>query len=206
MKKIKLLFVAVLAIITTCIVAVFAGCSSASISGVYYKDGHMNTGNSESYMLELYSDGTYELLYEQYWHLNGDLALTYGRFVKSYGTFEVTESDADAQTQTVHLNMPDRMSLVAFHRQATLVTVDTAAWPQGDEANGVEPGIRYTLYERAGDEEYWATSEEFIAAYGREYDMSIEDVGHMILTVTLPEGVTQIPFASVQPAATDSAE
>ena len=206
MKKIKLLFVAVLAIITTCIVAVFAGCSSASISGVYYKDGHMNTGNSESYMVELYEDGTYELLYEHYWHLNGDLSLTYGRFVKSYGTYDVVAEDADAMTKTVHLNMPDRMSLVAFHRQVTLVTVDTAAWPEGDEANGVEPGIKYTLYERA-DEEIWKTAEEFIAAYGREYDLELDDIKGSIVTVTLPEGVEQIPKdGAVTAPSQDSAE
>ena len=202
MKKIKLLLVAVIAVITTALVAVFAGCGgSAAIDGVYYKDGHMNTGNSESYMVELYSDGTYELLYEQYWHLGADLGLTYGRFVKSYGTYEVTESDEEAQTETVHLNAPDRMSLVAFHRQGTLVAVDTSAWPQGDEANGVAPGIKYTLYERAGDEEVWETAEDFIAAYGREYTMQLDKTSGFILSVALPDGVSQIPFASVAPAA-----
>lgn len=95
------------------------------------------------------------------------------------------------QTLNVHLSMPDRMALVANHRLATLVAVDTAAWPAGDEANGVAPGISYTLYERA-ETETWETAEEFIAAYGKEYDMQCDGTnGSMI--VSLSSGYTQIP-------------
>lgn len=90
MKKIKFLIVAVIVALTTAMVVAFSGCGAASISGIYYQDGTVNTGNGESYMLELYDDGTYELTYRQTWYLGPDLGLTYGRWVKSYGAYEVT--------------------------------------------------------------------------------------------------------------------
>ena len=83
MKKLKFLIVAAIVALTTAMVVVFSGCGSAAITGVYYKDGTVNTGAGESYLLELYSDGTYELTYRQSWHLGPDLGLTYGRFVNS---------------------------------------------------------------------------------------------------------------------------
>lgn len=199
MKKLKFLIVAAIVALTTAMVVVFSGCGSAAITGVYYKDGTVNTGAGESYLLELYSDGTYELTYRQSWHLGPDLGLTYGRFVKSYGEYDVTSEDAELQTSEVHLNVPDRMELVAFHRGATLVTADTSIWPEGDEASGVAPGISYTLYERA-ETETWETAEDFIAAYGKEYDMTCDGTnGSMI--VELSSGYTQIPVDAAVPAA-----
>ena len=199
MKKLKFLIVAAIVALTTAMVVVFSGCGSAAITGVYYKDGTVNTGTGESYLLELYSDGTYELSYRQSWHIGPDLGLTYGRWVTSYGAYEVTSEDTEMQTMNVHLSVPDRMTLVAFHRGATLVTADTSIWPAGDEANGVEPGISYTLYERA-ETETWATAEEFIAAYGKEYDMTCDGTSGAMV-VELSSGYTQIPVDAAVPAA-----
>lgn len=196
MKKIKVLVVAAIATLTMAIVMAFAGCGAASIEGFYCKDTTMNAGNSESYKLELYSDGTYQLTYRQWFAIGPNLGLTYGRDVTSYGDYTVTAEDTEMSQTTVHLNMPERMQLVAFHRKATLVTVDTSAWPEANEAEGIEGGISYTLFERA-ETETWATAEEFIAAYGKEYDMVCDDAaGGLQVTVV----GTQIPLGAV-PAA-----
>ena len=192
MKKIKVLVVAAIATLTMAIVMAFAGCGAASIEGFYCKDATINSGSSESYKLELYNDGTYRLTYRQWFALGPSLGLTYGRDVTSYGDYTVTAEDAEMSQTTVHLNMPERMQLVAFHRNATLVTADTSAWPEANEAEGIEGGISYTLMERA-ETETWATAEEFIAAYGREYDMVCDDAaGGLQVTVI----GTQIPVTS----------
>ena len=102
-------------------------------------------------------------------------------------------------TTEVNPNVPDRRTLVASHRGATLITADTSIWPAGDEANGVEPGISYTLYERA-ETETWATAEEFIAAYGKEYDMTCDGTSGAMI-VELSSGYTQIPVDAAVPAA-----
>ena len=192
MKKIKVLVVAAIATLTMAIVMAFAGCGAASIEGFYNYDNTVGTGISESYKLELYSDGTYQLTYRQTWDMGASLSLTYGRDVTSYGDYTVTAEDTELQQLSVHLNMPERMQLVAFHRQKTIITADTAMWPEANEAEGIEGGISYTLMERA-ETETWATAEEFIAAYGREYDMVCDDAaGGLQVTVI----GTQIPVTS----------
>lgn len=198
MKKLKLFIVAAIAVLTTAMVVAFSGCGAAGISGLYYQDGHNGTGVSESYRLELYDDGTYQMLYMQEWDMGDALTLAYGRLVTSYGTFDVTAEDAELQEKTVHLNMPDRMQLVAYHRQSINVAVDTALWPEGDEANGVAPGFSYTLMERA-ETEVWETVEDFIAAYAREYDVVCSDTDNSAVVTVNGE---QIPVtAAVTPAA-----
>ncbi len=197
MKKIKVLVVAAIATLTMAIVMAFAGCGAASIEGFYNYDNTVGTGISESYKLELYSDGTYQLTYRQTWDMGASLSLTYGRDVTSYGDYTVTAEDTELQQLSVHLNMPERMQLVAFHRQKTIITADTAMWPEANEAEGIEGGISYTLMERA-ETETWATVEEFIAAYGREYDMVCEmGLGNMQVKVV----GEQIPATSAVPAA-----
>ena len=197
MKKIKVLVVAAIAPLTMAIVMAFAGCGAASIEGFYNYDNTVGTGISESYKLELYSDGTYQLTYRQTWDMGASLSLTYGRDVTSYGDYTVTAEDTELQQLSVHLNMPERMQLVAFHRQKTIITADTAMWPEANEAEGIEGGISYTLMERA-ETETWATVEEFIAAYGREYDMVCEmGLGNMQVKVV----GEQIPATSAVPAA-----
>lgn len=174
MKKLKMVIAACLVVLTVGVTATAVACSDsseASLVGLYYKDGTVNTGSGESYTLEVYDDGTYELTYRQTWYLGESLALTYGRLVTSYGTYEVTAEDATAGTTTYHLAMPDRIQLIAYHRLSTLVIVDTADWPDG--------GINYTLYERA-ETEIWETADEFIAAYGREYDMVWDSIGYAL--------------------------
>lgn len=198
MKKLKLFIVAAIAVLTTAMVVAFSGCGAAGISGLYYQDGHNGTGESESYRLELYDDGTYQMLYMQEWDMGDALTLAYGRLVTSYGTYDVTAEDTELQEKTVHLNMPDRMQLVAYHRQSINVAVDTALWPEGDEANGVAPGFSYTLMERA-ETEVWENAEDFIAAYGREYDVVCSDTDNSAVVTVNGE---QIPVtAAVTPAA-----
>ncbi len=184
MKKLKVLLAACLVVIAAVITATAAACSGSSqatLVGLYYKDGTVNTGSGESYTLEVYDDGTYELTYRQSWHLGESLSLTYGRLVTSYGTYEVTAEDETAGTTTYHLAAPDRMQLIAYHRLSTLIIVDTADWP--------EDGITYTLYERA-ETEIWETADEFIAAYGREYDMTWDSIGYVLNVSVVGE---QIP-------------
>jgi hypothetical protein len=82
------------------------------------------------------------------------------------------------------LDLPTRIQLCVFHRDGTLLTVDTENWPAGDEANDVAAGIEYTLMERA-DTETWETAEAFLAAYGRAYTVECDTVkGGMTVTVT----------------------
>lgn len=197
MKKLKFLIVAAIVALTTAMVVVFSGCGAAGISGLYYQDGHNGTGVSESYRLELYDDGTYQMLYMQEWDMGAGLTLAYGRLVTSYGTYDVTAEDTELQEKTVHLNMPDRMQLVAYHRQSINVAVDTALWPEGDEANGVAPGFSYTLMERA-ETEVWETAEDFIAAYGREYDVVCSDTDNSAVVTVNGE---QIPATEAVTAA-----
>lgn len=178
MKKLKVLVATSLVVLTAGVTATAVGCSGdseASLVGLYYKDGTVNTGSGESYTLEIYDDGTYELTYRQSWYLGENLSLTYGRLVTSYGSYEVTAEDETAGTTSYHLSAPERMQLIAHHRLSTLVTVDTADWPEG--------GITYTLYERA-ETEIWETADEFISAYGREYDMVWDSIGN-VLTVSV---------------------
>lgn len=197
MKKLKFLIITAIVALTTALVVAFSGCGAAGISGLYYQDGHNGTGVSESYRLELYDDGTYQMLYIQGWDMGAGLTLAYGRLVTSYGTYDVTAEDAEVQEKTVHLNMPDRIQLVAYHRQAINVAVDTAIWPQGDEANGVAPGFQYALMERA-ETEVWENAEDFIAAYGREYDVVCSDVDNSAVVTVNGE---QIPATEAVTAA-----
>lgn len=197
MKKLKFLIITAIVALTTALVVAFSGCGAAGISGLYYQDGHNGTGVSESYRLELYDDGTYQMLYIQGWDMGAGLTLAYGRLVTSYGTYDVTAEDAEVQEKTVHLNMPDRIQLVAYHRQAINVAVDTAIWPQGDEANGVAPGFQYALMERA-ETEVWENAEDFIAAYGREYDVVCSDTDNSAVVTVNGE---QIPATEAVTAA-----
>lgn len=173
-KKIVLLAVAA-ATVASCVA--FSACGSAKSEGLYAKynaHNHTDMTNpvSDTYKLEVFSDGTYILNYESLWALPV-VTLVYGRDLTSYGTYTVDESNTEEGAVVYILEMPTRMSLIHMDRSATSLVVDTDRWPEGDPVEGTPAGITYTLNARA-ETETWETADAFIAAYGRTYKMTCD--------------------------------
>ncbi len=156
---------------------------------------------SYAYTLEIYSNGTYSMNYETMWAIP-QVTLTYGRDITAYGKYEVKEENAEEGTITYTLSLPTRITMITEERSSVTLVVDTDRWPAGDPENEVAAGITYTLNARA-ETEVWENAEDFIAAYGRSYEVEVDTVtGSMKVTVLDGE---QIPAdAAVKPA--DAAE
>lgn len=198
MKKNKIALAAAALAVSATMLASMTACGAPKSTGLFYSPNETANGTSEHYKLELFEDGTYEMTYFHRWVFNG-LGLTYGRDVVSYGEYTVTATDEDLGTQTVELGTPTRIQMCAFHRNGTLVTVDTANWPEVDaDGDGAADPVEYTLYERA-DTESWESAEAFLAAYGRTYTAECDTVkGSLTVTVN----GEQIPaMGAVTPAA-----
>ncbi|MBP5254456.1 MAG: hypothetical protein J6Z23_03635 [Lachnospiraceae bacterium] len=171
-------------------------CGGAKSIGLYsqqYQHNHTDNADpvSYTYKLEVYSDGTYSLNYESLWGIPV-VTLVYGRDLTAYGKYTVKEQNDEEGTITYSLEMPTRMTLIAQERSSVTMVVDTDNWPKGDEAEDIKPGITYTLNARA-ETEVWENAADFLAAYGRTYDIVCDTTnGTMKVTVTSNEG-KQIP-------------
>lgn len=203
MKKGKmsvLLFVAVTVFAVLCMALVGCG-GAASSTGVYTSVDIVKSGQvdgedqfSTIYRLEFFDDNTYELTLTHWWILgNGQLSLSYGRNVISYGTYSVTGEDVDAGTKNVSVAVPTRVQMTAFHRGKVVASVDSAKWPAGNAEEEIEAGFSYKLYERA-DVEVWETADAFVKGYGKAYNAVYGSDGSM--TITLADGYEQIPFGN----------
>lgn len=177
MKKAKIIAVALAtAAVASCVAltACSGGATSEGLYAYYNSQNHSDVNNpiSYTYKLEVFSDGTYELNYETMWAIPV-VDLVYGRDLTSYGTYTVDESNTEEGTAVYVLEMPDRIQFIGNERGAITADIDTARWPQGDEAEGIAPGFTYTLNARA-ETEVWETADQFIAAYGRAYKITCD--------------------------------
>ena len=193
-RTLSMLLVVVLAL-SCCLV--MTGCGAPKTTGLYsyqYLHNHADAADpvSYAYTLEVYSDNTYRLNYETMWGMPM-YTLVYGRDLTAYGKCSVKEKNEDEGTITYTLEMPTRLTMIHEERSSVSTVVDTDNWPKGDEAEGVAPGITYTLNARA-ETEVWENAADFIAAYGRTYEIVCDTVtGTMKVTVTNGE---QIPAAA----------
>lgn len=133
------------------------------------------------------------------WQAQELFALAYGRDLTAYGTLTVKEENAEEGTITYSLSMPTRLTMIHEERSAVTTVVDTANWPAGNPAEDVAPGFTYTLNARA-ETETWENAADFIAAYGRTYEIVCDTTnGTMTVTITSNNG-EQIPAdAAVTP-------
>ena len=187
-----------------------AGCGGTKTVGLYsqqYQHNHTDVADpvSYTYTLEVYSDGTYRLNYETLWGIPV-VTLVYGRDLTSYGKYTEKERNDEEGTVTYTLEMPTRMTFIGQERSSVNLVVDTDNWPKGDEAEDVAPGFTFTLNARA-ETEVWENAADFLANYGRAYEVVCDTVNHtMKVTVTSHDG-QQIPAdGAVVAPATEASE
>lgn len=202
MKNKKLISVvfAILLMVTMCLSLTGCGAKSVGLYSQQYLHNHtdMKDPVSYAYKLEVFKDGTYIMNYETMWAIPV-VTLTYGRDITAYGKYEVKSESPEEGTITYTLSMPTRLSFIHEERSSVSCVVDTARWPEGNAAEEIAPGFTYTLNARA-ETEVWENAADFIAAYGRSYEVVCDTTkGTMKVTVISHDGV-QIPGdAAVKP-------
>lgn len=189
MKNLRKL--AVLALST----ASLASCGAAKTTGIYQSQhiANMTEGDnvSELYHLEVFEDKTYTLEYNYTFAVSG-MGINYGRNVRSAGKYTVKAEDAEAGTKTFSLEMPTSIVMTATHRNGTKVVIDSNNWNTKDEdGDGKADPIEYVLMERA-ETETWESAADFIASYGRTYEMEVSDAGAITKTTITNFGGKQI--------------
>ena len=200
MKKISTLVLSLIMVFT------LVACAPKS-EGLYsqqYVHNHtdMTDPLDYTYTLEIFSDGTYRMNYETRWAIPV-VTLVYGRDITAYGEYEVKEENAEEGTITYTLLMPTRITMIHEERSSVSAVVDTDNWPAGDPDNDVAPGFTYTLNARA-ETEVWEKAEDFIAAYGRSYEVIVDTViGSMKVTVVNGEQIPGDAAVKLPDAATE---
>ena len=204
MKKAKIIAVALATAAVASCVALTACSGGVKSEGMYAYYNLTNHADAEkplayTYKLEVFSDGTYELNYETMWAMPL-YTLTFGRDLTSYGKYTIDETNTEEGVTVYVLEMPTRLQLIGNERNSITVDVDTDRWPEGNEAEGVAPGIIYTLNARQ-ETEVWENAADFIAAYGRAYKITCDTTSGSITDVEITShNGEQIPAdAAVKP-------
>lgn len=142
------------------------------------------------YTLELYEDNKYTLTLVADWVPAPVFNTT--RKIVSYGTY--TSTDGENGTKNIQIAAPTRIEFYSYGTNLSLRNyVDTAnrysdtAWVEPSEFNP----YGYVMYQhqQRAVPEVWASPEEFIAAYGRTYDIVVNADNTMTITVTSHDGV-----------------
>lgn len=170
----------------------------------------VSTMHTQMYDLQLYSDGTYTMVYSASVAISFVPIFNYGRIVTTYGTYEVTDGDFDEASMTVKLSTPTRVRLAAYannnNANGAMTIVDSDNWLDGDPDGDGEDGFYYTLFQRA-ESEYYTTKEDFMNALGRAYtcEITVNEMNpyNKQMTVTVDDSRGQIPINAACPEGLD---